>query len=207
MTTRDASLRAALSRGLCAAVLLVGPLLLWGASVRASLRRDIESLARPESAGRAATQARIAAMGPAGVEALVESLAGETPVVALRQLGRQCDEGVVARLIEALDDEDESRRHYAGMTLAYIGPEALPQLVETLRGSPVARVRTSAAWVLSFMGAAGTAALPALEQALEDGDRDVRLVARFAIQQLSSGNEAFWKAVEKSRAANVRPAR
>jgi len=195
------------TRALAAAVLLVAPLALWGAAVRASLHRDIESLARLDPTGRAAARARIVALGEPGIEALVESLAGPTPVVALKTLASRGDTRVVARLVEALDDQDESRRHYAGMTLAYIGAEALPALVEALRSSPVAHVRTSAAWVLSCMGEPGTAALPALEQALSDEDHDVRLVARYAISQLSSGNEAFWEAVERSRAAAVRPAR
>jgi HEAT repeat protein len=207
MTSRAAPLRAALVRALCAAVLLFGPLLLWGASVRACLRRDIEALGRPNAAGRAAAQARIAALGPPGIEALVESLAGSKPAVPLKMLAGRSDAELIARLVEALDDEDESRRHNAGLTLAYIGADAVPAVVEALRASPVAHVRTSAAWVLSCMGEPGTAALPALEQALWDEDHDVRLVARYAIQQLSSGNEDFWAAVERSRAATVRPAR
>ena len=201
------TLRDALTRALVAAVLLVAPLLLWGASVRASLRRDIASLGRFDPTGRAAAQARVASLGEPGVAALVEALGGPTPVVAMKMLASRSDADVIARLVDALDDEDEGRRHYAGMTLAYIGQEALPALVQALRRSPVAQVRTSAAWALSFMGAPGRAALPALEQALGDDDRQVRLVARYAIQQLSSGNEAFWKAVERSRETAVRPMR
>jgi HEAT repeat protein len=55
------------------------------------------------------------------------------------------------------------------------------------------------------MGAAGTPALPALQAALDDESQDVRYVARYAIAQLSSGNEAFWTAVDRARAKSSRP--
>jgi HEAT repeat protein len=201
------TLSTALGRTLGALFVLVAPLLLWAAAVRASLQRDVAALVSPDEAVRAAAQARIAAFGPLGEAALVESLAGPTPVPVMNRLRSRGGPSVIERLIAALDDENEDRRHYAGMTLAYIGADAVPALVETLRSSPVAHVRTSAAWVLSFMGEAGTSALPALEAALSDESKDVRYVARYAIAQLSSGNEAFWTAVEKARAKSKGPPR
>lgn len=185
--------------------MLVAPLLLYGAALRASLARDIASLADPEPPPRAAVEARLAACGPCGVDVLVQSLAGPAPVPAMNLLRSRGGSDVIAPLVAALDDRDEDVRHGAGMTLAYIGADAVPALIETLSRSPVPHVRASAAWALSFMGAAGTPALPALQAALDDESRDVRYVARYAIAQLSSGNEAFWSAVDKARAKPVGP--
>ena len=179
--------------------MLVAPLLLYGAAVRASLTRDIESLAGTQPPARAAVEARVAACGPCGVEVLIAALAGPAPVPAMNLLRSMSGPQVIAPLVAALDDRNEDVRHGAGMTLAYIGADAVPALVETLGRSSVPHVRASAAWALSFMGAAGTPALPALQAALDDGSPDVRHVARYAIAQLSSGNEAFWTAVDKAR--------
>lgn len=203
------SWRAALGRSLGALFVLFAPLLLWGAAVRASVQRDIALSADPqtEAPARAAAQARITALGPPGIAGLIEALAGPTPIPVMNMLRSRGGPEVVAQLVAALDAENEDRRHYAGMTLAFIGPPAVPALIETLRASPVAHVRTSAAWVLSFMGAAGTSALPALNAALADPSQDVRYVARYAVQQLSSGNDAFWEAVDKARAKPMGPAR
>src|SRR5678815_1411130 len=173
-------LRAALSRALFAAFVLVAPPLLYGASVRAALARDVAALAGTEPPPREAVVARVAACGPCGVDVLIEALAGPTPVPAMNLLRAARPDAVVPPLVAALDDRDEDVRHGAGMALAYIGADAVPH------------VRASAAWALSFMGAAGTPALPALQAALDDEDKDVRYVARYAIAQLSSGNEAFW---------------
>ena len=179
--------------------MLVAPLLLYGAAVRASLTRDVESLAGPQPPPRASVEARVLACGPCGVEVLIAALAGPAPVPAMNLLRSMSGPQVIAPLVAALDDRDEDVRHGAGMTLAYIGAGAVPALVEALGRSSVPHVRASAAWALSFMGAAGTPALPALQGALDDESRDVRYVARYAIAQLSSGNEAFWTAVDKAR--------
>jgi len=200
-------LRAALSRALFAAFVLVAPPLLYGASVRAALARDVAALAGTEPPPREAVVARVAACGPCGVDVLIEALAGPTPVPAMNLLRAASPDAVVPPLVAALDDRDEDVRHGAGMALAYIGADAVPALVAALERSPVPHVRASAAWALSFMGAAGTPALPALQAALDDEDKDVRYVARYAIAQLSSGNEAFWTAVDKARARSGDPAR
>jgi hypothetical protein len=68
-------LRAALSRALFAAFVLVAPPLLYGASVRAALARDVAALAGTESPPREAVVARVAACGPCGVDVLIEALA------------------------------------------------------------------------------------------------------------------------------------
>jgi len=198
-------LRAALLRASGTAFVLVAPLLLYGAALRANLARDIASLAGSQPPPRAAVEARVLACGSCGIDALVQALAGPAPVPAMNLLRSMGGPQVIAPLVAALDDRDEDVRHAAGMTLAYIGADAVPALVEALGRSPVPHVRASAAWALSFMGAAGTPALPALQAALDDESQDVRYVARYAIAQLSSGNEAFWTAVDRARSKSSPP--
>src|SRR5678815_1905251 len=123
-------LRAALSRALFAAFVLVAPPLLYGASVRAALARDVAALAGTEPPPREAVVARVAACGPCGVDVLIEALAGPTPVPAMNLLRAARPDAVVPPLVAALDDRDEDVRHGAGMALAYIGADAVPALVE-----------------------------------------------------------------------------
>jgi len=199
--------RTALARGAGAAALLVLPLLLWEASLRGALRRDAAGLARSDAAGRAEARERIEAFGTPGLLRLVGSLGGPAPIPVMNLLAGRGDAELIARLVEALDDGDEDVRHYAGMTLAFIGSDAVPALVETLSRSPVAHVRASAAWAFSCMGREGLPALPALQAALSDEDKDVRHVARYAIAQLSSGNESYWASVDRARAKLRQPPR
>jgi hypothetical protein len=67
---------------------LVAPLLLYGAALRASLARDIASLAGSQPPPRAAVEARVAACGRCGIDALVQALAGPAPVPAMNLLAR-----------------------------------------------------------------------------------------------------------------------
>jgi HEAT repeat protein len=195
-----------------ALLVLLAPPLLWRASLRAALRReevqrDVALVAQPGLPGRVEARARLAALGPPGVAALIDGL-GRFDVPSLMHTLRNRERSdVIGPLVAALDDDDEDVRHYSGMTLALIGADALPALTQALATSPVVRVRTSAAWVLSFMGAEGVPALPALQAALEDEHKDVRHVARYAIAQLGSGNEAFWEAVDQARREAPQPTR
>jgi hypothetical protein len=197
------------------------PVLLWDASLRAAVRRDVAALAGPEGAARDRATARLEALGADAVPALVGCFeaeqhnvasalrgsgtgvgAGELTVPVMGFLQSHVSPAVVDGVVAALGDDDRDVAHFAGLTLAWIGPAAEPAVSALLRFAPEPRVRTSAAWVLSLMGEAGTPALPALQEALQDPDEDVRLVARFAISQLSSGNEAFWEAVRAFRAGS-----
>lgn len=196
------------------------PVLLWDASLRAAVRRDVAALAGPEDPARERAAARLAALGADAVPAVVRCFsaeqhnaasavrdsgtsvgAGELTTPAMTFLQAHASPDVVDGVVAALGDEDHDVAHFAGLTLAWIGEAAEPAVAARLR-DPEPRVRASAAWVLSLMGEAGTPALPALQEALADPDEDVRHVARFAISQLSSGNEAFWEAVRAFRAGS-----
>ena len=216
----------ALARGLLAAALVAGPLLLWQLAFASAVRRDVEALAQPaDAAGRAAASARLAALGP---EALPEVLtafafneappqkgvtlqrsglskeAGPLVVPVMDWLRTRGDADVIAALVAGLGSPDHDVRHFAGLTLAYIGRDAVPALVATLRSSTDEGQRAAAAFALSFMGADGADALPPLREALEDPDKDVRLTARYALQQLGPGNEGFWAAVDAVRKSRPR---
>lgn len=211
------------------ALLVAGPLLLWQLAFERGVRRQVEELALPDVAPDAAARreraaAALAALGDEALPAVIACFgASEGPPqrgVTLQRSGLSRDAGplvvpamnwlrdhagpaTIAALVDALDDGNHDVRHFAGLTLAFIGREAVPALVDTLRTAGPDQ-RAAAAFALSMMGADGTPALPALQEALDHPDKDVRYTARYAIQQLSPGNEGFWEAVE---AARRRPAR
>jgi HEAT repeat protein len=194
----------------------VVPSALWELGVRAAVDRAVERLGDRDEAVRSAAAARLTAMGPVVVPRLVQGFAvdgdvaprpagaldGVSPMtVPLMNLLRDVeDPEVIAHLLDAMRDDDENVRHYAGLTLAYIGTDAVPPLVRTLRTAPDARGRTAVAWVLSFMGAAGREAIPALREALRDAHKDVRYTARYALEQLRDEGGPLWQAVDRARA-------
>jgi HEAT repeat protein len=205
-----------------ALLLLAGaaPLLLWDAAWRAAVRRDAAALAQPDGPERQRATSELRAWGAAAVPELVRvfEVPGSAAAAGARGGGTSRDAGlltlpvmdllrrlagpaVIAALVAALDDADGDVRHFSGLTLAWIGADAVPPLLAVLAHAPDARRRTSAAWILSLMGAAGTPALPALQAALQDPEQDVRFTARYAIGQLSEGNEAFWNLVQTAREA------
>jgi HEAT repeat protein len=203
-----------------ALLLLAGaaPVLLWDTAWRAAVRRDAAALAQPDGPERRRATSELRAWGAAAVPELVcvfevpgsaaaagargggtSRDAGPLTLPVMDLLRQQAGPAVIAELAGALDDSDGDVRHFSGLTLAWIGAEAVPPLIEVLEQAPDAHRRTSAAWILSLMGAAGTPALPALQAALQDPDQDVRFTARYAIGQLSAGNEAFWNLVQTAR--------
>lgn len=197
------------------------PLALWELSVQAAVARNVAELALPDAGRRQAAAARLEAMGPQIVPLLIDAFAEERggggprsgagpedrmPVTApLMNLLRDTeDQESIAHLLDAMRHRDQDVRHYAGLTLAYIGTDAVPALVGALRTAPDARTRTSAAWVLSFMGAVGAAAVPALREALQDEHKDVRYTARYALEQLTDAGNPLWQAVDRARAEPAR---
>lgn len=219
----------ALARLALVLAIVAGPLLLWQAAFQRAVLRHVGELALPDDAPDAAARrahaaAELSALGPEALPAVIRAFAvGEGPRqkgVTLQRSGLSLDAGplvipamhwlrdgagpaAVEALVAALGDANHDVRHFAGLTLAWIGRDAVPALVETLRSAGPGQ-RAAAAFALSFMGADGTPALPALQQALEHPDKDVRHTARYAIQQLSPGNEGFWEAVEGARRARPR---
>ncbi|MHC5209438.1 MAG: HEAT repeat domain-containing protein [Planctomycetota bacterium] len=202
--------------GVVAALLV--PVGVWRLAVRGAVGRELAGLGHPDAARREATAERLAAMGPQVVPLLIEGFAASRggggprdtsgpdatlPVTApLMNLLRGLeDPELIGHLIAAMRDRDEDVRHYAGLTLAYIGQDAVQPLVETLREAPDVRSRTSAAWALSFMGAVGQEAVPALRAVLADEHehKDVRYTARYALEQLTDEGGALWQAVDRVR--------
>lgn len=196
----------------------VAPVLLWDASLRLAVARDAHLLAEPAAPRRAAAEAELRALGAAAVPDLVQlfivpntglatavhgsgttKAAGPLTVPIMDFLRTRPDAASLDALIAALDQDDSDVRHYTGLLLAWIGAPAVPPLERLVREAPQARRRTSAAWILSLMGADGVPALPALQAALQDGDQDVRLMARYAIGQLSPGNEVAWEMIRRQR--------
>lgn len=205
------------------------PLLLWQHAFDLSVRRHVEELvlspdAQQADARRARALARLDELGDEALPAVIATFgvtAGELQRgVTLQRSGLSMDAGplvnpamgwlrsrpgpaTVEALIDALDDDNLDVRHFAGLTLAWIGTPAVPALVGTLRTGDTAQ-RAAAAFALSFMGEEGVPAIPALQEALQHPDKDVHYTARYAIQQLSPGNEGFWEAVEAARRSPAR---
>ncbi len=86
--------------------------------------------------------------------------------------------GVVPALIDALADSETLVRTAANRTLAELGPEAAPALVQALGNDPRSEVRAGAALVLGSLVGTDDRAVSALAAAL-DGDAalDVRISA------------------------------
>jgi HEAT repeat protein len=224
------SLRSTTRSALVSAVIVVGPLLLWQWAFDRAVRRDVEILALPYDAPaapvrRAEADARLASLGPEALPQVLQSFAfneaplrkgvtvarsglstqaGPLVVPAMNWLRDHADLDVIGALVAALSSDNHDIRHFAGLTLAFIGRPAVPPLVQALRGADDASVRAAAAFSLSFMGAEGAEAIEPLRAALQDGDKDVRLVARYALQQLGPGNDGFWAAVDAARKSRVR---
>jgi HEAT repeat protein len=93
--------------------------------------------------------------------------------------------------IESLDNPDAGARREAIFALGACGTEAdeaVPALAALLLGDSDASVRSEAALALSKMHPASRTAVPALGQALQDGNPGVRMYAALALFRL--GNEA-----------------
>lgn len=91
-------------------------------------------------------------------------------VQALERMGPAAKDAVPT-LINALDGGDIS----VAIALARIGPAAVPALAKAVRENPGSPVRSGAASALRFMGPSANEAGPALQEALHDGNQDVRL--------------------------------
>lgn len=84
---------------------------------------------------------------------------------------------------EAIDSGEAGVRKWARMSLEKIGTKAIPLLIEILQ-NPHARGRSGAARALGRLGSEAKSALPALKQALNDQDRNIRFEAKFAIEKI-----------------------
>jgi len=98
----------------------------------------------------------------------------------------------IPELIGQLDETFLGGTGSAMTALHEIGPEAIPYLIEALRSADNWNCRAGAALTLAKFGPAGKAAIPALQQALHDGESRVALEAAFALVNLHfDGDEAI----------------
>jgi len=103
---------------------------------------------------------------------------------------REAASNAVPALIEVIEREKVSRplreMPVSALALGKIGIPAVPALIE-ITTHPDARVRTSAAMALGFVGAKAEAAIPHLVPLLRDLNADVRRAATLAIGNIDSG--------------------
>jgi HEAT repeat protein len=112
-------------------------------------------------------------------------LAKPERLAALKTLGNQGNAAwqAVAAVGEFLGSSDVDIGNQTALTLAQIGPDAVPTLARAL-ASGNATVRHRAAWALSLFGPEGSAAVPALTAALSDKNSEVRSLAATALGEI-----------------------
>ena len=93
-------------------------------------------------------------------------------------------------LIQDLDGTLPGAGPSASAALHEIGPETIPYLIEALGPAANGERRAGAAKTLAEFGPAAKAAIPALQQALRDGESTVAVEAAFALCKLQSDTEA-----------------
>lgn len=174
-----------------------------GRAANAAIPALIQTLRDPEEPVRKAATDALSEIDPAAaaaalaqqgsrreVPALVRALRNpgalerEKAATDLGQLGSAAKDAVPA-LVQALGDADIGVRRQAAFALGQIGPEAkdaIPPLAQALRD--VFLVRVAAAVALSRVG---PDAVPALVQALEDQDDQVKISAIQALGRIGPG--------------------
>jgi len=93
-------------------------------------------------------------------------------------------------LIQDLDGTLPGAGPSASAALHEIGPETIPYLIEALGPAANGERRAGAAKTLAEFGPAAKAAIPALQQALRDGESTVAVEAAFALCKVQSDTEA-----------------
>jgi HEAT repeat protein len=94
-------------------------------------------------------------------------------------------------LVKRLRDADELVRLHAALTLGSLGEGGRPAvpLLADLLGSDHVLDRRAAAWGLRDLGAVAEEAVPALREALEDGDEQVADLAAQALEAIQGFDE------------------
>ena len=187
-----------------------------GADARDAAPALVQALSDADPHVCAVAATALAAIGPAGPEAvppLRDLLGSDNAVPALRALARYGDKAaaVVPRAIELLRDEDSEVRWNAARTLGKIGPaakEAVPALTAAMHDRE-ALVREHAAEALGDIGAAAKDAVPDLIVALKDPDPRVRRDVVRSLGQIGPEARSAGEAIRpllKDKDAKVRKA-
>lgn len=177
---------------------------LWDTSVERAAQDVVGELGSPDAAVQAVALERLGATSPAALIRSFGRLNGDergkaTLGMTVQALGQQDSATVVPLLIAALSDDHDAIRARAAMALAFLGADAMPAVIDTLRSSPDVRVRTSAAWILSLMGTKQPAAVEALQAALDDENKDVRYTAKYSLHQLTTSNNLLRETADRMR--------
>jgi HEAT repeat protein len=160
-----------------------------GREATAAIPILVDSLKNPHSAQWAVKV--LEAIGPEAVPALVQGLRApdaatrEWAADALGQIGSPASAAVTE--LTALLQDRPPVRWWAAIALASIQPEAavVPILIEALQVEAKEDVRAGAAIALGQIGANARGSLALLQEALEDGSRDVRESARRSINKIT----------------------
>lgn len=132
--------------------------------------------------------------GAEAVPVLVAALKQPNAWDAALALGamREASSNAVPALIEVVEREKVSRplreMPVSALALGKIGSPAVPALIH-ITAHPEARVRTSAAMALGFIGGKAGAAVPHLEPLLRDRNADVRRAATLALGNIETGHK------------------
>ncbi|MFQ5811721.1 MAG: HEAT repeat domain-containing protein [Anaerolineae bacterium] len=159
-----------------------------GPAAREAIPILVEALKDNERRVREAVAQALVKIGPDTVLPLIEALQDRNWGVrhnaawVLGKIGPDARDAVPA-LIEALQDENEDVRQRSAWALGEMGPDAkdaVPALIEAL-GDVKAPVRAAAVTVIENLG---PEAVPALIEALQDEDWNVRQTATEALQEI-----------------------
>lgn len=161
-----------------------------GDRARPALPRLTELVRNPPTALTAARA--LAAIGPAGVPVLTNTLAGpirSIRIACARALGRMRTDGrmAVPALIGVLGEADDDLRHFATRALGNLAADpvqVVPALINRLQ-DPSVEIRKVAAQSLGKFKTRARVAVPALVKALDDPDLGVKLAAAAALKEIN----------------------
>jgi HEAT repeat protein len=108
---------------------------------------------------------------------------------ALHALGQHGGPEAIPALLRALGDASDYLARLATDALVHATPQAVPELISTLKTHPHPRVRANAARALAFIG--DTSAIPALFGALSDDSILVQHWADEGLERMGVGQIYF----------------
>lgn len=180
-----------------------------GPKARRAAPRVVSLLDKPEH--RAAAALTLLAIDPATAAAIVPALidlhsrAWASEIAAMTAAIKApwpASARLVAPLIEALGDQEASRRWSAAELLFAIGPpaaSAAPALAAAIAREPSIDARLAMIDALGATGAKSPEAIPALIEALDDKDEALRLTARRVLESIGAGDARAARALDRAR--------